>query len=260
MKTTLIRCTLVPAFMFLFTVTAFSETVPVPAPPPRPDVVKPAQPQKPLPPPPPFGPRPGNLAQNVPMVEKVGPGLFRLGDITINKSAMTVTLPATVNMNKGLLEYLLVRTGGKTHESLLRTSVDPSHLQVAFLLLGLEGSNRPLARQGDPESPQGNLVKITINLLKDGKMVSLQPESWLAKKIDDKMTDVQPLEWVFTGSVIRDKRFLAQLEGSMIAIYHDPIALIDNASVGGESDKIWFVKEGSVPPVGTEVLLIISAR
>jgi hypothetical protein len=117
-----------------------------------------------------------------------------------------------------------------------------------------------LARQGDPESPQGNLVKITINLLKDGKMVSLQPESWLAKKIDDKMTDVQPLEWVFTGSVIRDKRFLAQFEGSIIAIYHDPIALIDNASVGGESDKIWFVKEGSVPPVGTEVLLIISAR
>jgi hypothetical protein len=53
---------------------------------------------------------------------------------------------------------------------------------------------------------------------------------------------------------------MAQAEGSIIAIYHDPSALFDNASPGGESDRVWFVKEDAVPPVGTPVTLTISVR
>jgi hypothetical protein len=106
----------------------------------------------------------------------------------------------------------------------------------------------------------GNPVEIYVNYLKNGRMIPIKPESWIARKADDKMGDSSPLEWVFTGSVIRNGKFLAQAEGSIIAIYHDPVALIDNASSGGESDKVWFVKESAVPPVGTPVTLEIRVK
>jgi len=216
-----------------------------------------------VPPPPPqipFAPRPGMSNPEVPVFQKVSPGVFGLGDILISKAARSVSLPVLVNMNKGLLEYLLVRTGGKTHESLFRTNIDPTHLQLAFLLIGFEGSERPLAHQGDPEKPKGNPVEITVSYLKNGRMVPLQPENWIAKKSGDSLTDADPIQWTFTGSTFSNGKFLAQTEGSIIAIYRDPAALIDNASPGGESDRIWFVKEDAVPPAGTPVTLTIRAR
>jgi hypothetical protein len=165
-----------------------------------------------------------------------------------------------VNLNKGLLEYVLVRTGGKTHESLFRTHVDPTHLQLAMRLIGGEGTDHPLTRQGDPDTPRGSPVNITVSFLKNGRMVSLNPEVWIARKEADKMTDSGPLHWVFTGSMVHNGRFMAQVEGSMISIYRDPVALIDNASPGGENDRVWFVNESTVPPVGTPVTLTISIK
>jgi hypothetical protein len=65
------------------------------------------------------------------------------------------------------------------------------------------------------------------------------------------------MTWVYTGSFSYQGRFVAQDSGSIAAIWHDPVALIDNASPGGESNRIWFVKEGTVPPVGTPVEVVI---
>jgi hypothetical protein len=194
-------------------------------------------------------------------VEKVSPGVFRLGEITIYKETGTVVFPAKVNMDKGLLEYLLVRSSGKTHESLLRTEVDPYNLQIAFLLVGFEGTDQPLAFQGAPETPRGNPVEIVVEYKnQDGKIQSTPPEKWVVKRSENASRDVGKIDWVFTGSEIIDNRFMAQMDGSIVAIYHDPIAMIDNASPGGESDEIWFVKEGVVPPAGTPVTITIKAK
>jgi hypothetical protein len=193
-------------------------------------------------------------------VKRVAPGIFRVGEIEINKGSKSVSFPAVVNQDRGLLEYLLVRNGGKTHESLLRTQVQPYDLQVAFLLLGFEGSDAPLRFQGAPERPRGEAVTIAMSLTgTDGKAVSLAPEAWVVKKTGVTSSTIDRLDWVFTGSVIVSGRFLAQDEGSIIALYHDPVAMIDNASEGGESDKVWFVREG-IPPVGTPVTLTIQGR
>lgn len=222
----------------------------------------PATAVKPVPPPPPvpFAPRPGRANPDLPVFQKIGPGLFALGDIQISKRARSISLPALVNMNKGMLEYVLVRNGGKTHESLFRTAIDPTQIQLAMLLIGTEGTDRPLAHQGDRETPRGNPVDITVSYLKNGRMVPLRPESWVSRKADNVLTDSEPLQWVFTGSTVSNGKFMAQAEGSIIAIYHDPSALFDNASPGGESDRVWFVKEDAVPPVGTPVTLTISVR
>ncbi len=199
-------------------------------------------------------------------VEKVSPGVFRLGDIKIYKETRSIAFPGNVNMDKGLLEYILVKSSGKTHESLFRTDVEPYHLQIAFLLLGFEGTDRPITAQGSEEKPKGDPVEITIDYMKrdgdavGGRNVRIKTEEWVVKKINNSIKDVGKLDWVYTGSVVIQGQFIAQSGGSIIAIYHDPAALIDNASPGGESDEIWFVKEGSVPPVGTPVTVTIKAK
>ena len=199
-------------------------------------------------------------------VEKVSPGVFRLGEIKIYKETRSIAFPAKVNMDKGLLEYILVRSSGKTHESLLRTDVDPYHLQIAFLLLGFEGTDRPIAAQGSEEKPKGDPVEITIDYMKRGgaaageRNIRIKTEEWVARKTNGNLRAAGELDWVYTGSVVIQGQFLAQSGGSIIAIFRDPAALIDNASPGGESDEIWFVKEGVVPPVGTPVTINIKAK
>jgi len=194
-------------------------------------------------------------------VEKIAPGIFRIGEIVINKHEKSISFPAQVNMDKGLLEYLLVRNGGKTHESLLRTLVEPYNLQLACLLLGLEGTSRPLAFQGAPENPTGDMVELRITHAdKGGKPINIRPEEWLATMQESKATPVKNLALVYTGSIINEGRFLAQLEGSMIALYHDPVAIVDNASPGGEIHSHWAIREGTVPAVGTTVTVTIRPK
>jgi hypothetical protein len=199
--------------------------------------------------------------RETPVIEKVSPGIFRIGDVLINKKERSVSFPAEVNMDRGLLEYLLVRVGGKTHESLLRTKVEPYLLQVAFLLLGYEGTNNPLAGQGDPRKPTGDAVEIIVTRADStGKPAPVDYTGWMCKIIDNKRVNIPGLQWVYTGSVVHDGRFIAQMEGSIIALYHDPAALVDNTSQGGESDRIWFVSEGATPPVGTPVTVTIKRK
>jgi hypothetical protein len=199
-------------------------------------------------------------------VERVAPGVFRLGEIKIYKETKSISFPAKVNMDKGLLEYILVKSSGKTHESLLRTDVDPYHLQIAFLLLGFEGTDRPITEQGSDEKPKGEPVEVIIDYLKKStgaggeQKVRIKTEEWVARKTNGNLKTISSLDWVYTGSVVNQGAFIAQVSGSIIAIFRDPAALIDNASPGGESDEIWFVNEKTVPPVGTSVTVTIKAK
>ena len=190
--------------------------------------------------------------------EMVSPGVYRIGEVVVNKKERSITFPATINMNKGLLEYLLVRNTGKTHESLLRTAVEPYNLQIACLLLDLAGTDKPLAFQGAPDTPQGDPVSISVEYVQDnGKSYRVSPKEWIVKTVDGEQHNAPELNWIFTGSIVSNGRFASQMDGSMIALYHDPAAMIDNASTGGESDKIWFVNEKAAPPVGTKVIITI---
>ena len=210
-----------------------------------------------LPPPPILMPGSEGQAGHIPPIEKIGNDEYRLGEIRINKAERSITFPAEVNMDSGLLEYLIVHKKGKTHESLLRTHVDPYNLQVAFLLIGFEGTDQRLTMQGDPTTPRGERIQIHIRKLGGSDKTTIPAEHWLVNQFGDAVKDVEPMNWVFSGSYVDQGRFMSQESGSIAAIWHDPVALIDNASPGGESNKIWFVKQGTVPPVGTQVEVTI---
>ena len=200
----------------------------------------------------------GDQAVQFSTTQQTGTGYFRVGDVLVNKAERSISFPAEVNMDKGMLEYLLVHRKGKTHESLLRTLVEPYNLQVAFLLLGFVATDKQLAGQGDPTPPTGERVRITIISDTGPRKVVIPVEKWLLNKFGAVVRDVEPMNWVYSGSYSIQGRFMSQESGSIIAIWHDPFALIDNASPGGNSNAIWFVKTGTVPAVGTPVEVIIT--
>ena len=73
-------------------------------------------------------------------IEPLGGTRYRLGLMEFDKASRIITLPATVNMTKGLLEYVLVHESGKVHESLFSTKVKPAEFNVALLLLNWNSS------------------------------------------------------------------------------------------------------------------------
>ena len=68
---------------------------------------------------------------------------------------------------------------------------------------------------------------------------------------------MKPTKWIFTGSYISDGVFAAQVEKSIVAVFHDPVAMIDNPHPEGASDEIWFVNEAEVLPVGTPMTVTV---
>lgn len=191
-----------------------------------------------------------------PVLQYVAPGIFEIGNCKIIKEESKVEFPASVNMKEGLLEYLLVGSTGKLHESLLRTDVEPYALQVALLLSGLEGSLNPLSSQGDNRLPEGDPVDIRVSWNEDGKEKKARIEEMVL--LGKNKVDLMP--WVFTGSVINNGTFSAQAEKSIIAVFHDPVAMIDHRLESGANDEAWFVNSAKTPPVGTPITVSISKK
>lgn len=197
-----------------------------------------------------------------------GPGNFvRIGGVTLNKHERSVTFAAAVSMNEGLVEYALVVETGKAHESLLVTKTKPFDVHLAMLLLGVKPT-----REIDDAPPDhltnaslekmdgltGDPVEITV-AWKQGETARQAP---LEEFISDKETKAAMAQgpWIYTGSALYKKRFLAQTEGSIIALVIDPSALINNPRPGNRDDSIWMVQTKKTPPVGTPVEVTIKFR
>ncbi len=204
---------------------------------------------------------PSGALSDPPPVKEIAPGVFEVGGVRIFKKENRVEFPAQVNMTHGLLEYLLVSAGGKLHESLLKTAIEPSNLQIALLMLGLEGTSQPLKEQGDPATPQGDPVTIWVTVKNGDSGKKLRIEEWVA--IKDQTGETSPMkhnDFVFTGSIVRNGIFMAQMDKSIVALFHDPLAMFDNPAPEGGSDEVWYVNRKAVSPAGTDVIVNIQAK
>ena len=185
-------------------------------------------------------------------VVKLSDDLYRIGNVKINKAQRFISIPGFINMREGLIEYLACSKKGKLHESVLALDVEPYHIHVALLLLGLVPGDRPISFQGAPEPPCGDPLIIKISWKgAESKMVEYSPED-LIINIDDKKT-MEKSDWVFTGSKIFDGKYMAQMEGSIVAVFHDPHAIIDDRSISGTDDTHFFINKEVMPPLGMPV-------
>jgi hypothetical protein len=191
-------------------------------------------------------------------VERITDHLVRIGKLLVDTQARTITCPAEINMDSGSVEYLAVAPQGKTHESLLRVDVRPLHLQVALLMLDLTPKN-VLKVQGDRATPQGAPVEILVRWRdSQGKQQEVRAESLLVEDRPGSKKAMPAHIWVFTGSRIIKEGFEADLEKSLVAIWHDPAAILDNPlASGGVND--WVVNAARTPKRGTAVEMVIKA-
>lgn len=185
-----------------------------------------------------------------PDAEKIGEDRYRLGKVTVDLKAKTVTCGGKVNMAKGVIEYFAVAPQGKLHESVLSLDVRPLHLQLGLILLGLEPKGG-LRYQGDTQVPKGAPVQVFTSWQRNGKPVKVHAEEMIWDVVKKRPMDRNA--WVFSGSAIDQAGFVADRELSLIATYRDPAAIVNNVLPTGSDDTFYKVNERIVPRWDTPV-------
>lgn len=207
---------------------------------------------------------------NIPL-KMVLPGIFELGSVRMDKRQRSVSFPGSLNMASGPLEYLLVAKWGKTHESVLRTEVEPFQIHVAILLLADGASiptNNPSAAPGkapggggqfisnpSKETMPGDKVTIDVSWEVAGKRIQRRAEELVLNL--EKHNTMTNATWVYNASRIWDGKFMAQLSGSIVSLVSDPDAQINSMTVGHDNDRIWNVNTNAVPGLNTPLQITI---
>lgn len=214
---------------------------------------------------------PSNLAGDKPAtppsIREISPGVFQVGGVKLEKAVRRVVFPAKVNMTDGPLEYVLVTAQGKTHESVLKTDIEPHHLQVAMLLLGAKGSQAapltnapaggPIAQAGQHNPPlPGEPVLIEVTWMQGGKPQRRRMEELVFNRRAKEPMSKGP--FTFTGSRVWQGKFIAQTEGSLISLITDPDAVFNNPRPNRDADDTWVVRQQEVPPLDTLVEVSIT--
>ena len=199
-----------------------------------------------------------------PPIERVDENRFRIGQVVVDRQARSVTIPARLNMIEGILEYLAVASNGKLHEAVLELRVEPSHIHLGLVLIGLE----PNVYKRDPEMgskvvKEGSHVRIFVEWLdpvsKSHKRVPA--EDWLYNRQTKKSPE--PRNWIFQGSGFWGGRYGADQERSVVALVPDGSCVV--GSIGDEGNPYrgemlgFEVNKQIVPPIGTSVNFILEA-
>ncbi|MBI3267384.1 MAG: hypothetical protein HYZ53_00060 [Planctomycetes bacterium] len=179
-----------------------------------------------------------------------------------------------VCLQKGLLELYACGEGGKDHESILVFPFRAQQLQLGLILLGLrdkheQGGGGPRF-QGDPTRPVGDRVHLSIEWTgPDGRKETRRAEDFV---VDAKTGATAPhVGWVFAGSEFGEERdpgtgeptgrkiYLANRYKVIIAIQHDPTAVLDFPLDAGQNWAAarFFCNENAIPAVGTRIKLVL---
>lgn len=207
------------------------------------------------------------FSTNLPLQE-ISSNVFQLGKVVLNKKERSVQFPAQINLGEGLIEYLLVTTKGKTHESLLKTEVEPQQIHVAMLLLGAKGapqtpellraaSSHYLTNKPSQPNPlianlsRGDPISIELNWRNEVGEKKVRAENCILNL--QTKTNASAGPWSYNGSRVVDGVFFAQREGSIVAMVDDVDAMANNPRAGHDNDQVWQINTNAVPPVNTPV-------
>ena len=185
-------------------------------------------------------------------LKRISDTLYELGRVRIDTQRKTLAFPATVNMAEGAVEYALVHSTGKVHESVLKTEVGATEIHVARLLIG------PPVPAPDPKMPpdlQGCPVDVWLRWRQVETERRVRMEDLISNTITKREMTRGP--WIYNGSRVVEGTFLAQRDGSILAIIADPDALLNNPRPGRDDDEIWKVNSALTPPAGAPVEVVM---
>lgn len=202
-------------------------------------------------------------------VKKLTATTYVLDGIHINASTREVRFPAKVCLKKAPIEYLLTTETGKTHETVFTTAVSPTAIQLALLLANYQPATQGLLKhvpeeerpkiwkEEPPKDKNGNLVNISVEW-KVGQEVKVSPLSEMIQDSDLRKTPADLETWIFNGSYIDERGFIAQHEGSIIGAWLDRGAIINSSAKGNWRDDLWISMPDNIPDEGTPVTIIVT--
>lgn len=172
---------------------------------------------------------------------------FNLGEVRVSPSAMAISFPAQVNQRTGLVEYLVVHETGKVHESIFKTKVGGQQIHAGALLF----SDKPPAST----NAQPRIKNIEILWNENGAEKKFAAAELILDK--KKKRALGQTKWAYRGSRLIDGVFLAQRDGSLIAIMEDRDALVDQATPEASDDENWEPLTDKLPDVQTPVTITL---
>ncbi|QQL45167.1 YdjY domain-containing protein [Sulfuriroseicoccus oceanibius] len=195
-------------------------------------------------------------------IKKVSKHVYRLGKVTFDKKARTVTVPMTVNMDRGIVEYLLVAESGKVHESVFTTKARPRDVHLACILLGMKGFEGTKWPVDETAIPSEFGVRAKVTWATNGPDREM-PLSDCVVKADTSLgpqSAGKPLAdgaWFYTGSNFYGGGFAAEKEGSIVAVIGDSAALINGIRRGRDQDEMHAANQEALPKKGRNVQLVL---
>ncbi len=199
-----------------------------------------------------------------PVVKKIGENRYRLGEIEFDAKTREIFVPVVVNKREGgPMEYILVHENGKVHESVLITKASPLGLQVVLKLLKYQSGNGDVFNFLLPEedreaksgksADRGNLLEFYVRWAEDEAIQAVN-----SVILDGKTKTPMPSGgWIYTGSEIDGGNYMAELEGSIIAVYLDPLSMFNMTIAGADDDERWGANPEAIPEIGTRGTLIL---
>lgn len=194
-----------------------------------------------------------NVSTNVP-VREIAPGMLAIGDVRLNRAHRTLSFPAVVNLTESLAEYLVVTTHGKIHESVLRTEAQPYQIHLGMLLLGAKGAGSREFPENPSDPLPGDAMTIEVHWTRDGQTMTVPGETLARHRTTQKA--MAATKWVYTGSILYENTFLAQQEGSIVALYTDPVALVNFPGPDRDNDENWEPNPAALPELESLVHVV----
>jgi len=172
-------------------------------------------------------------------------------------------LKARVVLREGVLEHLMCSKGTKEHEAILATDAAPSQIHTLLLLAGAQPGH-PVRFAPKFEPPTGTRIAIELRWRQDGKTHQSDARQWVK---DEKANKPLAIDWVFAGSelymdpVTKKPRYAAE-EGDLFTVANFGSAILDLpiASSANDADRVFSTNTDKIPPLGTDVFLLMGPR
>ena len=216
----------------------------------------------------------------------------KLPGLVIDLQRRCVDLEAVICLEHGFLELIACTKGTKQHESIVAVSARAMHIHTALLLLGAQNGHPAMRKPVDKEKtrwvhmpPRGDAVDVfLVTKDKQGRPIE-RPISDFIIRSTERIDEVDgavivapgatkrrkgqnnsnvrlPHTFVFAGSRLLDngdgpRRYLADVSGNVISIatFGDEVLCLPFRQTQDNRSLMWHIKPGSLPQVGTRVIL-----
>lgn len=193
--------------------------------------------------------------------------------ITVYRNNHVVEIKAWTCLEAGWLEQIACSPNSREHETLVVVESVPSDIHAALLLAGFDSGSpgKWYYEDGEYKFNQPTGANLTIQArytTSDGRKIQEPIAEWIRNPVNQNKFPNEP--WVFGGSEFRQnpesmgpgEHYVADFTGSIIGLVTFGDEVLGLKRIISDQENVhapqWEVNTDSIPPLGTEVTLIIS--